>query len=96
VDPPESCYAESVLKAWFGGQVLGNQLSELKNDVIYNYEYQKIMAPVTTAPGSSALHNSNLLHDFGFDLLPESKTTDDNTLPAPVLDLVRQSNDLFL
>jgi hypothetical protein len=98
VDPDEYCHAELVLKAWFGGREAPKGNHHLQDNVIYNYKHQTFreQPPVMTALGNPDLHDSNLLHDFGFDLLPETESTDYVILLAVVLYLVRRSNHLFL
>jgi hypothetical protein len=98
MDPAKYRHAQLVLKAWFdGGNVTKDHFYQLKNYAIENYKYQNFTpVPVTTAPGSSALHDCSHLHDFGFDLLPQKEMTEFCFLPALILDLVRQSNNLFL
>jgi hypothetical protein len=94
MDPDEYRHADLVLKAWPKTHIDG-----LKKHAIYNYKYRtfKLTVPVVATPHGSApdLHDYNLLHGFGFDLLPEIEITNGNTLLALILYLVCQSNNLF-
>jgi hypothetical protein len=101
VDPDEYRHTESVLKKWFqvgGGKVPKGEVDQLRNYAIYNCKRRTFTAPLMTAPGGSGFHDCNLLHEFDFDLLPESELTFrfDKVFLAFILDLVCQSNILFL